>query len=103
MRCRFIVRNRAGWAPSVGALRLAIVRSARHPLNPRTGNTVILNIICPISATGFRFPVPVLVLEGLMMRNRKVASVVALLAGLGATPAIAEPPADAFTAAYAAA
>ena len=38
-----------------------------------------------------------------MMRNRKVTSVVVLLAGLSATPTIAETPADAFTAAYAAA
>ena len=37
------------------------------------------------------------------MRNRKVTSVVPLLAGLSATRMIAETPADGFTAAYAAA
>ena len=35
------------------------------------------------------------------MRNRKVSSVVVLITGLGATPMIAQSPADAFKSAYA--
>src|ERR1700737_3481323 len=56
MRCRSIVRNGAAWARSAVVSPPATARSAACRWSRKPTSTAISNIICPMSATAFRFP-----------------------------------------------
>ncbi len=55
-RCRSTARSGAAWALPAGASPPATARSAACRSARRTMNTATSNIICPMSATGCRFP-----------------------------------------------